>query len=213
MNKYKKQKNKGSRFIKLYSTCLKRSPEYSKGFTIVEAMVAIFILTISVSSMLGITASSAASARYANNEITANYLLQEAIDSIRNSRDTIAFQTKDGSGGWDKFLQRYGSPNNKCFSLGGCYLSMDIFKTEDTTGYSDVSNCGLSCPYLKYDDTGGNLFYNYTGGDTSPFKRTVKIKEITPDEVKVTATLEWLNGDATTPRTQVLTVYLLNWQK
>jgi Tfp pilus assembly protein PilV len=198
MNKYKKQRN--------------------KGFTIVEAMVAIFILTVSVSSMLGITASSAASARYANNEITANYLLQEAIDSIRNSRDTIAFQTKDGTGGWDKFLQRYGSPLDKCFSTGGCYLSMDIFKTEDTTtNSSDVSNCGTSCPYLKYDDTGGHLFYNYTGGDTSEFKRTVNMKEITPDEVKVTATLEWTNGDnsntRSTLRTQTLTVYLLNWQK
>lgn len=184
----------------------------NKGFTIVEAMVAIFILTISVSSMLGITASSAASARYSNNEITANYLLQEAIDSIRNSRDTIAFQIKDGSGGWDKFLERYGYPLDKCFSTGGCYLSMDTFKVGDLTG-SDISNCGLNCPYLKYDDTGGNLFYNYTGGDTSEFKRTVNMKEITPDEVKVTATLEWLNGNATTPRTQVLTVYLLNWQK
>jgi Tfp pilus assembly protein PilV len=198
MNKYKKQRN--------------------KGFTIVEAMVAIFILTVSVSSMLGITASSAASARYANNEITANYLLQEAIDSIRNSRDTIAFQIKDGTG-WDKFLNRYGSSNNKCFSPGGCYLSMDIFKTDDTTtNPSDVSNCGSTgCPPLMYDDTGGHLFYNYTGGDISEFKRTVKMKSITSDEVKVTATLEWTNGDTSntrsTLRTQTLTVYLLNWQK
>lgn len=196
MNKYKIQKN--------------------NGFTIVEAMVAIFILTISVSSMLGITASSAASARYSNNEITANYLLQEAVDSIRNSRDTIAFQIKDGTGGWNNFLQRYGYPLNKCFSQGGCYLSMDTFKVGDVTG-SDVSNCGSSCPYLKYDDTGGNLFYNYTGGDTSEFKRTVNMKSITPDEVKVTATLEWTNGDTSntrsTLRTQTLTVYLLNWQK
>ena len=198
MNKYKKQRN--------------------RGFTIVEAMVAIFILTISVSSMLGITASSAASARYSNNEITANYLLQEAIDSIRNSRDTIAFQTKDGSGGWDKFLQRYGYPLNKCFSLGGCYLSMDTFKVGDVAG-SDISNCGSTCPYLQYDDSGDHLFYNYTYGDTSEFKRTVnmKVNANNPDEVKVSATLEWTNGDTSntrsTLRTQILTVYLLNWQK
>ncbi len=197
MNKYKKQMN--------------------KGFTIVEAMVAIFILTVSVSSMLGITASSAASARYANNEITANYLLQEAIDSIRNSRDTIAFQTTDGTGGWDKFLERYGFlGNNKCFSTDGCYLEMNNFNATDIAG-SDVSNCGTSCPYLMYDDTGGHLFYNYTGGYTSEFKRTVNMKSITPDEVKVTSTLEWTNGDTSntrsTLRTQTLTVYLLNWQK
>ena len=190
----------------------KEKIQKNKGFTIIEAMVAIFILTVSVSSMLGITASSSASARYANNEITANYLLQEAIDSIRNSRDTIAFQIKDGTG-WDKFLGRYGfSGSNKCFSTDGCYLEMNNFKVADTNG-PDITKCNITCPYLKYDETGGNLFYNYTAGDTSSFKRTVNMKKITDDEVKVTATLEWLNGDATTPRTQTLTVYLLNWQK
>lgn len=190
----------------------KQKIQKNKGFTIIEAMVAIFLLTISVSSMLGITASSATSARYSNNEITANYLLQEAIDSIRNSRDTIAFQIKDGSGGWDKFLQRYGYPLDKCFSAGGCRLSMDIFEVGDTTG-PDVFNCGLSCQYLQYDETGENLFYNYTEGETSPFKRTINMKKITDDEVKVTAKVEWLNSDATNIRKQELTVYLLNWQK
>ena len=197
----------------------KQKIKKNKGFTIVEAMVAIFILTVSVSSMLGITASSSASARYANNEITANYLLQEAIDSIRNSRDTIAFQMKApnevAGTAWKAFLGRYGSPNNKCFSPGGCFLSMNLFKTEDTTGFSDVSNCVLSCPYLKYDDTASHFFYNYTEGVDSEFKRTVnmKVNPDYPDEIEVTAKIDWTNGNATAPQTQTLTVYLLNWQK
>lgn len=203
MNKYKIQKN--------------------SGFTIVEAMVAIFILTVSVSSMLGITASSAASARYANNETTANYLLQEAVDSIRNSRDTIAFQMKtpnEVSGtAWTAFLNRYGlDGNNLCFSTTeACYLDIENFDPADVNG-GDVKKCDTasSCPYLDYDEN-NRVFYNYSPENNippnSPFKRTVKMTKINDDEVKVTATVEWLNGDATTTRIQTLTTYLLNWQK
>lgn len=199
MNKYKIKKN--------------------SGFTIVEAMVAIFLLTVSVSAMLGITASSAASARYANNEITANYLLQEAVDSIRNSRDTIAFQMKapnEVAGiAWKAFLNRYGlSGNNKCFSTYGCNLQIEDFDAQGTTSNSDVVACLSSgCIPLKYDNEATKLFYNYTYGVDSEFKRKVNMKEINNDEVEVTATVEWLNGDSTVKRIQTLTTYLLNWQK
>ena len=207
MNKYKTQKNSGS------------ASSSQDGFTIVEAMVAIFILTVSVSSMLGITASSAASARYANNETTANYLLQEAVDSIRNSRDTIAFQMKAtneiAGTAWTAFLNRYGfSGNNKCFSTYGCNLQIEDFDVSGINN-SDVISCPSSgCIPLKYDES-AKLFYNYTSGSDSSFTRKVnmKINPDNPDEVKVTAKIEWLNGDATVPRTQTLTTYLLNWQK
>lgn len=208
--------------IKFFKNLIRRhnkntTPNLVSGFTIVEAMVAIFILTVSVSSMLAITASSASSARYANNELTANYLLQEAVDSIRNSRDTLAFKMKDDlKGDWSNFLKRYGSNgNNECFSPNGCYLEIDKFDPTDKNG-RDIQKCNEkdnSCPYLKYDDTATNLFYNYTSDVESPFKRTVNMKKINDDEVEVTAKVEWLNGDATVERTQTLTIYLLNWQK
>jgi len=216
---HRQQKNKGSRFIKSYSTCLKRSPRYSKGFTIIEAMVAIFILSISVASMLGITASSASSARYSNNEITANFLLQEAVDSIRNSRDTIAFQMKDEPGyGWDKFINRYGySGNNKCFTTNGCDLIIEDFNPMDLDGKDITDSCSSDgCEYLYYDDVATKLFYNHSKkGVVSEFKRTVKMQTINsdPNQIKITAEVEWLNGNATTPRKQELVSYLLNWQK
>lgn len=210
MNLFKIKKNKGSA-----SSSSSRTEAGQDGFTIVEAMVAIFILTVSVSSMLGITASSSASARYANNEIAANYLLQEAIDSIRNSRDTIAFQMKDSGGGWDKFLEKYGGPFNKCFGTNGCDLMIEDF---DPTGIDndDVMGCGSTgCEYLNYDDNATSFFYNHSGyGIDSGFRRTVNMEKTSnPDEIKVTAKVEWLNGNATTLRTQTLIVYLLNWQK
>ena len=224
MKLFKYKQNKGFRFIKMYSTCLKRhitfkcasvddSPEYSKGFTIVEAIIAIFILSVSVASMISLTADAAISARYANNEITANYLLQEAIDSIRNSRDTLAFQQKD-TAGWNVFLSRYGFPNFRCFSTNGCYLKMESFDPQDIL-FNDIGTCSGTCPYLIYNNnTGATTFYSSydVNGVTSVFRRTINmvINPTNPDEVKVTATVDWSNG--TTSRTQSLEVSLLNWQ-
>ena len=188
----------------------------NKGFTIIEAIIAIFILSVSVASMLSLTANAAISARYANNEITANYLLQEAIDSIRNSRDTLAFQQKDTGGGWSVFLARYGYPGNfRCFSTNGCYLKMESFDPQNTS-YSDIGTCSGSCPYMMYNNnTGATIFYSADGDAnsvTSIFRRTINmtINPLNPDEVKVTATIDWNNGS--TSRTQTLEVSLLNWQ-
>lgn len=204
MNTFNKQKNRNG------------------GFTIIEALVAIFILSISVASMLGVTATSASYARYSNNEITANYLLQEAVDSVRNSRDTIAFQKKDEyaveGDAWKAFLNRYGWNNGtvlmKCFSSEGCILKIEEFDATNTSG-NDVAICPSSgCPMINYDESlSSKLFYNYTTGNESIFKRVVKMELVNPDEVKIVATVEWFNvSGVSTKRTQTLEINLLNWQ-
>lgn len=183
----------------------------NSGFTIIEAIAAIFILTISVLAMLNLTASSSSSARYANNELTANYLLQEGIDSIRSSRDTIAFLRKNTGGGWTAFKNRYGAAGgSKCFSSGGCILMIEDFDASDTTG-DDVVTCVSSCEPLQYDNTAeSSLFYKYSGGVASSFVRKVNMVDY-GDGIKITVTMNWLNG--TTPRSQSLTTYLYNWQE
>ncbi|MFA6392713.1 MAG: prepilin-type N-terminal cleavage/methylation domain-containing protein [Candidatus Paceibacterota bacterium] len=187
----------------------------NKAFTIIEALVAIMILSVSVAGMLGVTASSATSARYANNEITANYLLQEAIDSVRNSRDTIAFQMKNTTGGWLVFLNRYGyGANSKCFIANGCMLKMDSFDASLLSGNDIISCPNSGCQSLSYDSSASSqLFYQYSTGNPTSFVRTVKMV-VTPtntDEVKVTATVDWLNGSSS--RSRSLEIYLLDWQK
>jgi len=182
------------------------------GFTIIEALVAVFILTISVLAMLNLTASSASSARYANNELTANYLLQEAIDSIRNSRDTLAFLQKDlVDGGWNNFKSRYGSPSSKCFAPNGCILKIEEFSPASLTG-GDIVACSTNCTPLNYESSpDSSLFYKYSGGGSpSNFTRKVTMVD-NVDNIKVTATVSWLNG--TSQRTQSLEMNLFNWQE
>lgn len=185
---------------------LLKKKESKSGFTIIETMVAIFILTIALTSLINLTARSLFAARYARNEITANYLAQEAADYIRNERDTIAFQKRFSGGSWDSFLNKFGlSGNQLCFSTNGCY-----FGVNDSLATSIVS-CSGECPFLKYRDTGNSYYYYSSSGDNSIFRRTVKmqINSSNPDEVYVTVTVSWNNGNA--PKSKVLRFSLLKW--
>lgn len=193
------------------------------GFTIIEALIAVFILSISVASMLGVNALSSSSAKYANNEITANYLLQEAVDSIRNSRDTIAFQRKNEAlGGWDNFLKRYGysvsdGTKSKCFTDSGCILDINNFDSDGSSN-DDVAGCLQDgCQALSFDSSlSSPLFYFYMDDDPNPSIFTRKVNmSIDPanlDEVKITATVTWVNSYGAKPRSQKLETVLLNWQ-
>ena len=189
------------------------------GFTIVEALVAIFILTVSVSSMLGVTASAATSARFANNQLTANYLLQEGIDYIRNSRDTIAFQNReDLLYGWDVFIAKYGGASKSmCFGVDGCDIRMENFSPSLLTSTDIISfPCtGEKCENLSlYNGTNPTFFYSHkidSNNVLSNFSRTIKMTKINDDEVKITVTVNWVNGSL--DKHESLEVYLLNWQK
>jgi len=210
--------------IKLFTNLKKRhnrntTPNLVSGFTIIEALVAIFILTISISSMLGVTASSISFAKYADNEIVSNYLLQEAVDYIRNDRDTIAFQMKDDpSGGWNNFLTKYNS----------CLTNLCDIKVNESHSvkppYNDVLSCGnAGCEALYYikdnaNVSNPNFFYSHDGsGVLSNFTRSIKMEKIivngipNDNQIKITVTLDWKNGAGS--KSQTLVSYLLNWQQ
>ena len=192
---------------------MKKNKQKNKGFTILEALVAVLILSISVSSMLSITASSTTGARYAQNEITANYLLQEAVDSIRNSRDTLAFQRRSLGGGWSIFTGKY----NSCFGPYGCDIKMESFDPTNSSGVDILACVSSGCDPLNYNPAGGvTMFYNHvtTAGEAaSIFTRTIKMTNVSGSDVHVDATVTWKNGAGTSTKTLTLSTELLDWQQ
>ncbi len=210
-----------------------KNKSFSAGFTLIETMVAIFILTVAMGSLLSVTASSFYASRYAKNEMTVTYLLQEPIDYIRNDRDTIAFQATDNTtateGGWEAFLVKYGYVEGGqgafCFSSNGCY-----FEPADVADPLFLKDCGSSnpatgasgCPFLNYDEEGvHNGYYTYkTAGGLSPslFRRRILLsanpnnisEDGVPEEVDIRVIIEWTNG--TLLKTRTLEASLLNWQ-
>ncbi len=215
MKNYIKQKNKGPVRIAKRGGFTRTLSKVS-GFTLVETMIAVFILTVAISGVTATIANGLFAARYANNEITANYLLQEAVDYIRYERDTIAFQ-KFGGGTWNTFLAKYGSPTSTCFAAAGCKIEPAL-GTISVCGSSSFSGGSVVCETLNYDINATNKdFYTYQTGTpaypTSNFKRQIKMSQnstLGANELDVLVTVEWLNGNLV--RSKTLRSSLLNWQ-
>lgn len=185
----------------------------NSGFTLIETMIAVFILVVAMVGLLGLISSSLFAARYAKNDIIANYLVQEAIDSIRNDRDTFAFQkVADTSiGGWSNFRSKYSS----CFNSNGCEIEPAL-GTISACNPSSETILDLPCRVLNYNDTDASKdYYTYAtlpGNVKSNFKRQVIMSinsNNNPDELDIKVTVQWLNGNLVKSRSS--RVSLLNW--
>lgn len=185
----------------------------NRGFTLLETLVAVFILTMALNSLFTLVANSLFSSMYAKNEITSTYLAQEAVDYIRNDRDSIAYQGSNG-GDWNSFLARYGyidSSLTSCFKPNGC--------TIDASNFSDTSikGCFGSCSTFLYDSGASEgSYYTYdstiTGVIPTTFNRKINLSfnANNPDELYIDVTINWANGGM--PRSKVLSASLLKWQ-
>jgi len=189
----------------------------NKGFTLVETMFAVYILTFTVVGLMTVISNSLFAARYAKDEVTASYLLQEVVDYIRNDRDSTVFLgSGSGSTGtaWNTFTSHYSACSSSNY---GCYfevLNGDVPKFCDYS--SDTNSTG--CPILYYNDAADNSpFYTYDEGSgtnkNTPtiFKRKIVVDKNGDDELDVTVTVYWKNGGL--PVSRSLTTTLMNWQK
>lgn len=158
------------------------------GFTIVEALIAIIILTISIAGPITIASKGMASANFAKDQITAFYLAQEAVEYIRNKRDENNIKSVDWLAGLANCLD-----GNTC-----------VINAQDNTIVKCINNL---CPALKYNDTTG--FYSYTSGIDSNFTRKVNMTTVNEKEVAITATLSWRTGF--TEKTFTVKEHILNW--
>jgi Tfp pilus assembly protein PilV len=155
-----------------------------KGFTLVEALVAISIFSVSILGLMSVLASSISDTSYAKQKVTASYLAQEGIEYLRNMRDTaVLYNGTDAQTGWDAFR---ASAVGAC-GTAGCYIA------DNRT----LLACGVSCSSpLLYDSTSGK--YNYTSGNNSGFTRKVIVTPVTVggvvNDLKVSSTVSWAQG-------------------
>lgn len=183
------------------------------GFTLVEVIVSVMILSTALAAILTISASSIFAIRYSKNRIIANQLLQESLEVVRNVRDTAKQQavpvtlptlatTANVSGG---FLS--------CFTANGCYT--DLF----TGSTIQVLACGSTCPQLYFSNTSTTTpsVYDASIGKNSNWSATDQqyIRKITMSSVDayntvmVTATITWLDKGVSKSISQ--NMVLTNW--
>ena len=167
--------------LKLQTTTLKSGA----GFTLVEVLVALFILITGVVAGLSTINSGLASTQVAKSKLIAANLTQEGIEIVRNIRDNNWLEQRINPGLlWDNG-----------FSSGDWEA---IYQSQNVEPYQGR--------YLKIDI---NSFYNYTSGSDTKFKRKITIQKITDDQLRVISKVEWQEKGKSYNLTAVGDLY--NW--
>lgn len=151
-----------------------------KGFTIVETLVAVAILMISIAGPLTIAQKSLMSAIQAKDQVTASFLAQDAMEYIKNIRDT---NKANGRSWLDEGLEA------PCAEGGDTICTVDTIS--DTINSSTIGQDN----YLYYSPTGYVHVDNTTATEKSIFQRyLVIIPSDNPREATVIVTVKWKNG-------------------
>jgi len=157
----------------------------NEGFTIVETLVAISILSLSVAGAFTAVQGGIKSSTVAKDQITAFYLAQEGMEFIKNVRDENALHSVSGqSTGWLDDLSSVSS--DPCFFGKICRID-SYLKTIAT-----CSGGFGTCPNIKKDSSTGLFGYTPSWPDTV-FKREIQFQQIGTDEVFVIMRISWTN--------------------
>ena len=172
-----------------------------RGFTLLETLVALAILSIALSGVFGLLPRGLVGARSAMNQIIANNLAIEAMELVRNMRDNSMFF---GGGGTD-------DPDAWLGKLRICKESLCYVDPVNHTVWACDEESG--CPILQRRMFDGDIEIYGNGSDFSTsastptiFKRTISIKDVNnpvprPDgtsrtnvEVLVRVLVTWKDG-------------------
>ena len=80
------------------------------GFTLVEALLAVSIFTISMVVLMSVLADGISDTNYAKKKTTAAFLAQEGVEVVRNLRDTYILY--NSGTGWSSFQTKLVNANS-----------------------------------------------------------------------------------------------------
>jgi len=138
----------------------------AKGFSLIEILIAILVMTIGIVGIYAIVPRSVHWGEVNVNKFIASKLAQEGLELVRNIRDT----------NWIK-----GEPWNNNLAAGDNY-EIDYNDTE----------LSLENRFLKINDDG---FYQYENGKETKFKRKISIEECDSGCLKIISKVSWQNND------------------
>ena len=158
-----------------------------------ETLVALFIFSIAVISMMASISKGIQGTAYSREKIIAAYLAQEGIEYVRNLRDDYVYKNADWSGFKTKLI------NSGCGNPTGCYFddSNILFSSSsssqmiDNLSFNPCSGVAGICPPILFNEMNGK--YGYLAGINSGFTREINIKfpqdNSNSDAVMVTSTV------------------------
>jgi hypothetical protein len=135
------------------------------GFTIIEATVAIFILTAGILGAFSFISHFTEYSSISTMRLTASYLAQEGVEVVKNIRDGNLLSGDD----W-----------NEGFATSPWNGEADYTDTSSLSSYTG--------DYLNID---GNGLYGYGAGDQSLFERKIHIAKSTATSTYIVVTVSW----------------------
>lgn len=170
-------------------------PQFSMGFTLVELLVAISILSISILATFTAVSSNVKGQNFSEDQVIAYYLADEGIESIRNIRDNNGIANAAALGSGAAQISWLNGINPTCVTTA-CTADASV-QPVALTACSSLSPS--SCPVLSIKASG---LYGYGSGTATQFKRSVVVSAVggsLATEATVTCTVSWTtNGVAKT---------------
>jgi len=184
------------------------------GFTLIETMVAVTILTLSIVGPLYVADRAVVAAATARDQLVANYLAQEGIEYVRAMRDN-EFLGAYAAGGtdvstlaWDAFIN--GSSAGSIASCRSQACTLDPVRPMGTGGGFALAPCsGSACGILYL--SGGLYTEQSSGGATpTPFTRTIQATLVSAQDMHIVARVSWVSRG--TAYTVSVADHLTPWQ-
>ena len=174
--------------IKLNQKLKKKS-----GFTLLEVIVAVFILTVGVGGSFVLIQQTLSASSMVRSRLIAAYLAQEGIEIVRNVRDNNWLEQRESFETppeplWNDGLDNCLPPINCCEA---------DYKTDmlPSTPLTSVVECSFdNLRYLNIDSDG---FYSYSGDAQTRFKRKISIEQIEDNKIKVVVIVQWKEKNKT----------------
>lgn len=184
----------------------------NKGFTLIEVLVAIFVLITAVVVPLTIGSKAFAYSNFVRDQSTASYLAQEAMEYVRLLRDNASLNPSPNEGAWGDFKNSVsnceGGQNN---DNPGCYFAVGTDPSRTNIQLCEESPSNCPAMFLQENGT-----YSYEQNNRQSFVRTVQTHIENPgspnlERMRITVTLSW-NTNGISDRSFSIVNYLMPWQ-
>jgi len=186
-----------------------------RGFTLVETMIAVTILTFAVAGPLFTASRALVAAEIARDQLTASYLAQEGVEYVRAMRDTeylAAYQTGGATvseTAWSSFLS-----GSSAGSITQCRTSTCTLDPSRNMESALVPCSGETCSPLYLTNGIYTTQSEISGAELTSFTRTIQAVDVSTGgdvrDVRIVSRVSWSFHE--TPYIVTVTSHLTPWQ-